>query len=112
MTLEIRKTLVCSTAHVTGKTAAMLNSTPLHKWPVCGGPYSDWGWMIYAHDDDSEDKIPPELFAVLQFARANGCDNVLFDCDAGVIADLPEYDHSAPLGMGNVPINAATQQGV
>jgi hypothetical protein len=108
MTLEFRKILVLSTAHVTAKTAAMLNSTPQPKWPVCGGPYGPWGWFIYAHDEncgEGADAIPDDLFAVLTFARAQGCDNVLFDADADVIDDLPEYDHSAPLGVGNVPVN-------
>lgn len=109
MTLEFRKVLVLSTAHVTAQTAAMLNSTPLQDWPVLGGQYGDWGWFIYAHDDNCEPAMPDDLWRVCEFARAQGCDNILFDCDAGVIDELPEYDHSAPLGMGDVPINAATQ---
>lgn len=93
MTLEFRKILVLSTSHVTEETKDLLDSDlPLDQWPVSGGPYGDYGWFMYAHEDPDDEKIPAELRVVFAFARANGCDNVLFDCDADQVDGLPTYD--------------------
>lgn len=92
MSLEIRKTLVLSTSHVTKATAKMLDSTPCSEWPAVGGPYGTYGWFFYAHDENCEPLMPDDLFAVMTFANANGCDNVLFDCDALEVDGLPTYD--------------------
>lgn len=90
--MEIRKILVLSTAHVREETGRMLDNTDHELWPVSGGPYGDVGWFVYAHDEDVDGNIPEEMMAVFEFARANGCDNVLFDCDAEVIDDLSHWD--------------------
>lgn len=92
MTIETRKFLVLSTSHVTEKTAHLLDTTPVQNWPVAGGPYGTFGWFIYAHDEDAEGNIPEELMGVFRYAREHGCDNVLFDCDAGQIDGLPTYE--------------------
>lgn len=89
--LEKRTILVLSTGHVTKETARLLNSTKLEDWPCCGGPYAGYGWFVYAHDEN-DGQIPADLFAVMEFARANGCTNVLFDCDAEQVEGLPAYE--------------------
>ena len=90
--LEKRAILVVSTGHLTKETAEYLNDTPSAKWPFCGGPYADFGWFLYAHDENSDGSIPPDLYAVMQFAKANGCTNVLFDRDADQVEGLPFHE--------------------
>lgn len=94
--LEIRKLLVLSTSHVTKATADLLNSTDAAtEWPGCGGPYGEYGWMFYCSEENNGEgdrHIPDELFAVMQFARANGCDNVLLDRDSDPVDGLPTWE--------------------
>lgn len=94
--LEIRKLLVLSTSHVTKATADLLNSTDaVTSWPWCGGPYGEYGWMFYCAEENNGEgdrHIPDDLFAVMQFARANGCDNVLLDRDSEPVDGLPTWE--------------------
>lgn len=92
MTLEIRPFLVLSTGHVSEETAKMLDSTPAAQWPVLGGPFGDYGWFMRASDEDTSGDIPVELMNVFNFARANGFNYVLFDCDASTVDQLPTFD--------------------
>lgn len=92
MTIEVRNTLVISTSHVTAVTAAMLDTTPLKDWPVVGGPCGEYGWFVYAHDEDVDGKIPVEMMAVFRFARRCGCDYVLFDRDGEVREELDTWE--------------------
>ena len=87
--LESRALLALSTAHVTGDTARMLNETHHDKWPVLGGP-TTYGWFIYVHDD-CYDQMPPDLVATFIFARQNGFDYIMFDCDVEPITELTTY---------------------
>lgn len=91
MTLEFRKTLMLTTGHLTEATAKMLDTTPAKDWPVIGGPYGTYGWQMYAHDDN-DGTIPDDLWAVCEFANANGADLVVFDCDANPVDGLPTYE--------------------
>lgn len=90
MTLEIRKVLVLSTVHVPPELAKSLDSMASPSWPVCGGPWAGYGWFMYAHEPNLDH--PPELNPVFEFARENGCDYVLFDCDACEVDILTKYD--------------------
>lgn len=93
---EIRKLMVLSTSHVTAATAARLGSTdPRTEWPFCGGHYGEYGFFGYCSESnigEGDRHIPDELFAVMQFARAQGCDNVLFDRDADPVDALPTWE--------------------
>lgn len=94
-TLEIHRFVVISTAHVSETTAKRLNNTPAKKWPGLGGPYGEYGWFLYAHDENAgvgPDVIPAELFGVMTWARKQGFDYILFDCDADQIEGLPAFD--------------------
>jgi len=42
-----------------------------------------------AHADDHPD-LPPEALAIQRYARALGCDYIMFD--AGQVGDLPTWD--------------------
>lgn len=93
--LEIRRFVVVSTSHVTGKTANFLDTTPSRQWPCAGGRYSEYGWFFYAHDENQgagSDAIPDDLFAVMTWARKQGCDYLLLDCDGNAVDDLPLFD--------------------
>ncbi len=91
MILESRKVLVLCTSHVTKATAELLDNSAAKDWPVIGGPYADYGWFIYVHDEN-DGKIPDDLWAVCQFANKNGFDNILFDCDASQVDGLPTWE--------------------
>lgn len=93
MIMEKRTILVLSTAHLSPATATLLTTKDVSKWPCVGGPYSENGWFVYAHDEngDGNERIPDDLFAVMQYAKTQGCHNILFDCDADTIADLPTF---------------------
>lgn len=91
--LEIRKILVLSTAHVTAETAILLNETDCQKWPLVGGPYSEYGWFVSAHDGDALDReTSPDLIAVIAYAKSKDCSMILFDRDADTVDELPTYE--------------------
>ena len=94
-TLETRRFVVISTAHVSEITANRLNNTPATEWPCLGGSYGEYGWFLYAHDENAgfwPDTIPDELFDVMIWARGRGFDYILFDCDADQVEELPAFD--------------------
>ncbi|WP_438747663.1 hypothetical protein [Pararhizobium sp. O133] len=88
--LEKRTIFVLGTYHVSWETADPLNNRPFSQWSFVGGPYADYGWFVYAHDEN-DGTIPADLSAVMQFATSNGCTNILFDCDADQVEGLPVY---------------------
>jgi hypothetical protein len=93
--LEFGRYLVLSTVHVCMKTADLLDewaaidpaSRPL---PVASTHY---GWFIPTREVEVSDQpgIPAEVLAAMRFGREQGCDHLLFDCDAGVIDGLPSF---------------------
>ena len=94
-TPEIRRLVVISTSHVSDKTAKLLDYTKAHQWPCRGGPYREFGWFVYAQPENERagrDAVPDDLFAVMQWAQANGFDYILFDCDAEAVDELATYD--------------------
>ncbi len=46
---ELRTFVVISTAHLTEQTARYLDRTAAKDWPCVGGPYGEYGWLVYAH---------------------------------------------------------------
>ena len=92
---EIREFIVISTAHVSEATAKLLDNIPAKDWPCAGGAYADYGWFVYAHDENAgvgKDAIPDDLFNVMTWARKQGCDYVLLDCDGEEVEGLPVHD--------------------
>ncbi|WP_236035835.1 hypothetical protein [Rhizorhabdus histidinilytica] len=94
--LETGRYCVLGTAHLCAATANQLD-----RW--CsensdGGPFviarSIYGWFIPTREVASglHEHIPEDLLAAMRFGRERGFDHILFDCDAGTIADLPVYD--------------------
>lgn len=58
----------------------------------------DFGWWMWVPDDPQEsadameDPIPAEVLAVQLYARARGCDWVMFDRDSDAIPELPTWE--------------------
>lgn len=93
--LETHRFVVISTAHIRETTAELLDNTPVKEWPCLGGTYGEYGWFLYAHDENAgvdPDVIPSELFDVMTWARKQGCNYILFDIDADEVEDLPAFD--------------------
>lgn len=94
-TLEVRRFVVISTGHVTEKTARFLDTTPAPQWPFAGGQYGDYGWFVYAHDENcgvGADAIPDDLFDVMTWARRSGFDYILLDCDGETVDGLATHE--------------------
>lgn len=92
---DVRTFVVVSTAHLTETTARSLDSTPASAWPCAGGPYGEYGWFVYAHDENcgaGPVPIPDDLFGVMTWGRKQGFHYILFDCDGDVVDDLPSHD--------------------
>jgi hypothetical protein len=54
-----------------------------------------YGWFGYAHDDFDalkEAGVSDVLVNIYRYARQNGCDYVMFDCDAGEDENLPTFE--------------------
>lgn len=44
------------------------------------------------NDEARPEHWPPDLWRVMAYARANGCDYILFDADAEIDPALPTFD--------------------
>lgn len=92
---DMRTFVVVSTAHLTPRTAHYLGNTPVGEWPCLGGPYGDYGWFVYAHEENADagpDLIPEDLFGVMSWARVEGAAYILFDADGDTVDALPSHD--------------------
>lgn len=92
---DVRRFIVLSTGHVTEKTAKLLDDVPVDEWPCLGGRYGQYGWFLYAHDENcgtGKDAIPDDLFAVMTWARKQGFEYLLLDCDGDEVEGLPIHD--------------------
>lgn len=78
------KYLDVSTWHVKEETM----SSPFQQYLVAEYEY---GAFFYVPDEFEPD-TPPDLVAVLQFAKDNNCTLVRFDSDGGTFAELKTYD--------------------
>lgn len=93
--LETGHYCVLTTAHLSTATASSLD-----EW--CAAATSDrpinvastvYGWFVPARELDelTQAKLPADLLAAMKFARAQGFDHILFDCDAGSVEALPKH---------------------
>ncbi|MGX7743949.1 DUF5983 family protein [Rhodopseudomonas parapalustris] len=93
--LDTRRFVIVSTSHVTAATASLLDNTPNSLWPCVGGRYADYGWFVYAHEENTDvgaDVIPDDLFAVMTWARGEGFDYILLDHDGDPIEGMTTYE--------------------
>lgn len=93
--LDVRTFVVISTAHLTEASAKLLDRVPSARWPCLGGVYGEYGWFLYAHEENcgtGNDEIPDDIFAVMTWARKKGFEYVLVDCDGDTVVELPVHD--------------------
>lgn len=91
--MEINKMLSLSTAHVTERTAHIMENFNIDNVVIYDKP--NYGWFVYVPDrleiEECQDICPDDLYECLLFARDNGCDWIMFDCDVEPITELKEY---------------------
>jgi hypothetical protein len=90
--LEIGRHLVLSTVHVSMKTADMLDGWALLEpsdRPLAVAS-THYGWFIPTLEAEEPDReqIPDEVLAAMHVGREQGCEYLLFDCDACEIDGL------------------------
>jgi hypothetical protein len=101
-----RRLLDVSTAHLCPSTREELTGWDwAHSSALPGGPYSDYGWLIWVPTDlaeyaaDGGSPVPADLLHVLAYAQHHGAEFILFDRDAAAHDGLPLYgdDRDEPL---------------
>ncbi|MCR9254745.1 MAG: hypothetical protein NXI16_01465 [Alphaproteobacteria bacterium] len=91
---KLRPFLDCSTSHISPDTADALEQeangieATMNASPVMAGPH---GYFVHV-SGLSFTPTPDDLKAVLDFAKAQGADYVLFDSEAPEIEGLPTYE--------------------
>lgn len=83
----LRLFLDCSTAHLSPAARAYVGSD---EGISSATPY---GCFVYA-SEEPDDRVPSDLAAIMDYARARGAEYVNFDCDASEIDELPTFDWS------------------
>lgn len=89
-----------STAHISSNSAEFLNDeVMLRKAGMIAYSKGDSeGWFVWIPDDDrfeeyfEVDLIPLSLLECMKYARENDCVYLMFDVNAEVTEDLPEYE--------------------
>ncbi|MBI1758155.1 MAG: hypothetical protein HYR62_02855 [Actinobacteria bacterium] len=90
----IRKLLDLSTTHLPED----LGTHALGAAPGVVAHRTDHGWLMWVPDDPDESAVvmrdmpPGVVLAIQRYARALGCDYVLFDADGHRAGDLPVWD--------------------
>ena len=89
--LEICKMLTISTGHISRATADRLTEGDDDlPWVLA---WSDYGWLVLAHDIAGDDHdFPEDLQRCMDFAWSHGCDWVRLDCDGDKLDELPVFD--------------------
>ena len=93
--MEFGRYLVLSTVHVCSKTADLLDAwaaiEPASRPLAVASTH--YGWFIPTREVEETDRaaVPDEVLAAMRLGREQGCDHLLFDCDAGVVDALPSF---------------------
>ena len=94
----MRRFLDLSTGHISEATCNFLNLQYQIGSPVCivdqHGPDGEHGYWVWVTGEDSPafEKLPPDLRAVMSYARVRQCDWICFDRDAPQLPGLPFFD--------------------
>lgn len=98
--LEIHKTLVLSTAHMTREDSELLAEAQ-HDVELAGMTpvtyeMDEYGWMVYVSSESlissSLSQFSEGFRDAVEMAQAHGCLWVRFDRDANVVGELKTYD--------------------
>lgn len=107
MRLEIRKCLVCSTAHVTKNVAELMDGNRINTFTdiECPGivySHFDYGWIVRWWPSKAErsrkefagewKKYPACMKRVIEIAEKNGCNMIQFDNSGPLINGLKAYE--------------------
>lgn len=102
MSVEIRRSLVLSTAHLREATDKAMEAfadadatTPLDLDPVANLSYDAvmYGYQVWVGTDtETPEGIPEEFTAIFALARKHQCTWVIFDCDAAIVDELPHWE--------------------
>lgn len=88
--LEISRTLVISTAHISPQTARLMDDDDIHAGFYSAG---ESGYNILTVDwEDYSGMMPDDLKACVKFAAEHGCDWLCLDGDARTVPGLPVYE--------------------
>ena len=94
--MEKHNMLALSTAHVTKDTADMMNKDSIDGVMLYNK--GDYGWFVHIPDSGLDfnelenGECPADLYRCMKYARDNGFDWIMFDCDVEVISEMPEYE--------------------
>lgn len=84
--MAINKYLDISTGHLTDETLRNLAHHVISEY--------DYGCFIFV-PDEIDDECPPDLIAVIEYAKKEGCTIIRFDRDGDEIDALPIFDRRA-----------------
>ena len=92
--LEIYKTLVLSTAHISYKDDIKLRDSSIQYFVAYN--LDDYGWLIYV-DKEYLDAVDIHSFSKgmrksIKLAQKNKCSYLKFDRDGNTVDKLPQYD--------------------
>ena len=94
--MEKHNMLALSTGHITRETADLMDINRIGGVVLYNKDAA--GWFVHIPDsgldfDELEDgECPADLYRCMKYARDNGCDWIMFDCDVETIEDLPVYN--------------------
>lgn len=92
MSVEILRTLVLGTGHLSPGTAARLHAGDTDEWaPQISWDYG-WDWYVPTDDEYSTSLFPPEILAAFALARQHDCSWVRYDQDGPTIDGLPFHE--------------------
>ena len=90
----ITKMVTISTAHISEKTAHLLDvEAQENNLEICVYNKADFGWYIIIDDEIKRNTdLPKDLYKAVQFASDIECQTLCLDCDGTVIGFLDKYD--------------------
>lgn len=95
--MSICRYLDCSTSHITESEADELRTGGIEHIVADDYEYGWWVWVPparYVDEDERADltAAAPRLLALIDHARAQGCEHLRLDADAGVLDGLPTFE--------------------
>lgn len=85
----VEKYLDISTGHISKDTADWLDTDPRG---IIMHPKGEYGWFVYAMQEELDDDVPLDLVKVLVYAKSIGCVWVILDADGELIDELETFD--------------------
>ncbi len=94
--MEKYNMLALSMGYVSEETAELMNDDNIDGVVLYNK--GNYGWFVHVPDSGLEFDVledgecPADLYRCMKYARDNGCDWIMFDCDVETIEDLPVYN--------------------